>query len=76
MLLLKGVYMIAVHPEFLINERSRKKSVLIPFPEWTRVMEAMEELEDIRAYDKAKSLKEPAVLFQKVFPRNNVNKKR
>ena len=68
--------MIAVHPEFLINAKSQKKSVLLPFPEWVCVLEAMEELEDIRAYDKAKLLKEPVRLFEKAFPRNKADTKK
>ncbi|MEN6627324.1 MAG: hypothetical protein ABFD69_13955 [Candidatus Sumerlaeia bacterium] len=43
-----------VHPEFIVDQKDRKKSVVIPVAEWRRLMEAMEELEDIRAYDNAK----------------------
>ena len=47
--------MIALHPEFVVNGKSEKKAVLLPIGEWKRLMEDMEELEDIRAYDKAKA---------------------
>ena len=58
--------MIALHPEFVVNGKAEKKAVLLPIAEWKRLMENMEELEDIRAYDKAKA--EPndaAVPFEK-----------
>ena len=50
--------MIALHPEFGVIGKAEKKAVLLPIAEWKRLMEDMEELEDIRAYDKAKA--EPA----------------
>ena len=46
--------MLAVHPEFVVDNRARKKAVLVSFAEWQLLMEALEELDDIRAYDKAK----------------------
>ena len=47
--------MLAFHPEYVINEHQQTKSVLLPFEEWQQILEAMEELEDIRAYDEAKA---------------------
>jgi len=46
--------MIDLHPEYIIDERQHKKAVVLPYPEWEKVLEEMEELEDIRAYDAAK----------------------
>ena len=54
----------AVHAEFLVDAKARKKAVLVPLSEWRRVVKALEELEDIRAYDKAKSRRESAVPFE------------
>jgi PHD/YefM family antitoxin component YafN of YafNO toxin-antitoxin module len=56
--------MIAVHPEFVVDRRARKKAVLVPLSEWQRLMEAIEELEDIRAYDRAKARREAAIPFE------------
>lgn len=56
--------MIAVHPEFVVDRRARKKAVLVSLSEWQRLMEAIEELEDIRAYDRAKARREPAIPFE------------
>jgi hypothetical protein len=58
--------MVALHPEFVVNQKAQKKAVLLPIAEWRRLMEDIEELEDIRAYDKAKAdPKDAAVPFEK-----------
>lgn len=56
--------MLTVHPEFVVDKKARKKAVLVSLAEWRRLMEALEELEDIRAYDKAKSRREAVVPFE------------
>ena len=47
--------MLALHPEYVIDEHQKTKAVLLPFDEWQQLLEVMEELEDIRAYDEAKA---------------------
>lgn len=54
--------MIAVHPEYIINDKSQKKAVIIKFNEWKSILTEMEELEDIRAYDTAKADKTDEVI--------------
>lgn len=49
--------MLTMHPEYVVDEKAKKKAVLVSFDEWQQLMEAIEELDDIRAYDQAK--KEP-----------------
>lgn len=56
--------MYAVHPEFVVDRKARKRAVLLPWSEWQRLLEDVEELEDIRAYDRAKAKREPAVPFE------------
>ena len=56
--------MLELHPEFVVDEKARKKAVLISLSDWKRLLDALEELEDIRAYDKAKSRTEPVVPFE------------
>jgi len=55
--------MIAVHPEFIIDAKDNKKSVVLPFREWEIILENMEELDDIKAYDEAKKEKSTPVPF-------------
>ena len=47
--------MLTVHPEIVIDRQQKPRAVLLPYAEWNRVMADMEELEDIRAYDRAKA---------------------
>lgn len=53
--------MLTLHPEIVIDRMQKPKSVLLPYSEWNRVMEDIEELEDIRAYDRAKARNDKAV---------------
>ncbi len=43
----------------------KKKAVVLPIAEWRQLMEQLEELEEIRAYDKAKSQPSELIGFQK-----------
>ncbi len=56
--------MLALHPEYVIDEHKETKAVLLPFNEWRQVLEAIEELEDIQAYDAVKSQKQEYVPFE------------
>lgn len=47
--------MIKVHPEYIVDENLNRKSVVLPYAEWKNIVEEMEELDDIRAYDRAKN---------------------
>jgi len=44
-----------IHAEYIVDENLNKKAVVIPYSEWKEIMEEMEELDDIRAYDQAKN---------------------
>ena len=55
--------MVLLHPEFVIGKDKCKKAVLLPFSEWEKVLDELEELEDIRAFDAAKSSAEESIPF-------------
>ena len=55
--------MIKLHQEYLIDQKGKKKAVVAPVAEWEKIRQALEELDDIRAYDKAKSNPSDPVLF-------------
>ncbi|MGO8704204.1 MAG: hypothetical protein ACLQVA_10315 [Candidatus Brocadiia bacterium] len=61
--------MVALHPEFVVDKKAAKKAVILPFAEWRRLMEEIEELEDIRAYDKAKAEAGGALPFEEAVRR-------
>jgi hypothetical protein len=54
--------MIEVHPEYIVDENLNRKSVVLPYSEWKNIVEEMEELDDIRAYDRAKNDTEDEVV--------------
>ena len=57
--------MVQMHPEFIVDTQQKTKAVILPFEEWEQVLEALEELDDIHAYDKVKSQpSEPIPLAQ------------
>jgi len=56
--------MIAIHPEYVVDDKNRKRAVVLPVAEWQQLMEELEELEDIRAYDEAKAQPSEPVPFK------------
>ena len=57
-----------VHPEYIVDENLNKKSVVIPYAEWKEIVEEIEELDDIRAYDLAKQeVEDEPVLFDEAI---------
>ena len=55
--------MVTLHPEYVVDKDQHTKAVLLPFLEWENVVAELEELDDIRAYDKAKSSDEETIPF-------------
>lgn len=59
------VIMKTLHPEYIIDKN--KRAVLIPIKEWQKILEDIEELEDIKAYDNAKTKKLSFVSFNEAI---------
>ena len=55
--------MVPLHPEYVVGEDKHTKAVLLPLPEWEEVVAELEELDDIRAFDAAKSSNEESIPF-------------
>ena len=56
--------MTTVHPKFVVDEHQKRKAVLLPYEEWEKIVEEMEELADIKAYDEAKASPSEPVPFK------------
>ncbi len=56
--------MVTVHPQYVVDEQQHPKAVILPLEEWRRVVEELEELDDIRAYDAAKTDSQDAIPFE------------
>jgi PHD/YefM family antitoxin component YafN of YafNO toxin-antitoxin module len=55
---------VTLHPEYVVDEEQHRKAVLIPVAEWERIVGELEELDDIRAFDNAKSGPQEAIPFE------------
>ena len=54
----------ALHPQYVVDENQTPTAVLFPIPEWEQVVEDLEELDDIRAFDLAKSGTQETIPFE------------
>lgn len=55
--------------KFIKNKKGEKVGVVLDIKDYTKMMEELEELEDIRAYDQAKQSGEPANPFDEIAKR-------
>ena len=55
----------SLHPQYVVDDEENRKAVLLPVAEWEHVVEELEELDDIRAYDAAKANAQESVPFEK-----------
>jgi len=46
--------MLAIHPEYVVDENQKRTAVILPLSDWECVIDELEELSEIRAYDDAK----------------------
>lgn len=56
--------MISIHPKYVIDENENKSAIILSVDEWSKIMDEIEELEDIRAYDAAKSTPQESLPFE------------
>jgi len=54
----------ALHPQYVVDENRCPQAIILPMTEWEQVVEELEELEDIRAYDRAKAGPQETVSFE------------
>jgi PHD/YefM family antitoxin component YafN of YafNO toxin-antitoxin module len=56
--------MVPIHPEYVVDEKQNRRAVILPLAEWEKIVEELEELDGIRAYDEAKAGSQDAVPFE------------
>jgi PHD/YefM family antitoxin component YafN of YafNO toxin-antitoxin module len=56
-----------IQPQFITDNKGKKISVILPLKDFNAIMQELEELEDIKAYDKAKKSKEDSVPIDLAF---------
>ena len=56
--------MIPVHEEYLVDEHGNRKAVVLPISEWQQVLAALEDLDDVAAYDQARAQPSAPIPFE------------
>ncbi|MDT8442164.1 MAG: hypothetical protein RQ723_10930 [Desulfuromonadales bacterium] len=56
--------MLALHPQYLTDEQNRRKAVVLPLDEWEGILAALQELDDVMAYDQAKAGRQDKISFE------------
>ncbi len=56
-------------PQFITDKKGNKISVVIPITQYKRILQELEELEDIRLYDEVKARKEKTIPFNQYLQR-------
>jgi PHD/YefM family antitoxin component YafN of YafNO toxin-antitoxin module len=57
--------MVTVHPQY--DDEQNPHAVIISLAEWRQIIEELEELDDIRAYDEAKAGPQDSVDFEQAM---------
>lgn len=56
-----------VQPQFVVDEEGNRTAVILDLKSYEELMEAVEELEDIRAYDEAKARNEKPIPLEQAI---------
>ncbi|MES1221491.1 MAG: hypothetical protein ABUT20_38685 [Bacteroidota bacterium] len=56
-----------ITPQYITDKKGNKLSVVLSMKDYEKIMEELEELEDIRLYDEAITAKETSIPLDKAF---------
>lgn len=59
--------MLSIHPQYITDNTGKKISVILPIKDFKSIMEELDELEDIKLFDKAKNSNEPSIPIDEAF---------
>jgi len=65
-----------LNPQYITDDKGKKLSVVLSMKEYRKIIEDLEELEDIRQYDEAKTLNEPSIPIDKAFRQIEAKRKK
>lgn len=65
--------MLALHEKYVVNQKGQKKAVVLPYNEREKILEILEEYDDIRAYDQVKAEKSDPIPFKQVLKKINAH---
>ncbi len=49
------------HPQYITDEQGQRVSVVLPILQWQKMLDELDELNDIRLYDEVKARNEPTI---------------
>jgi len=56
--------MLVVHPQYIVDDTQTQQAVVIQIKEWQGIVEQLEMLDDIIAYDKSKQNVDEVISFE------------
>ncbi len=65
-----------LNESFVVDAKGRKVSVLLPIKDYQKLLEELEELEDIKAYDKATNRKQEFIPLDKALKQIEATRKK
>ena len=63
-------------PQYITDNKGKKLSVVLSIKDYQKIMDELEELEDIRQYDEVKALNEPSIPIDRAFKQIEAKRKR
>ncbi len=65
-----------LNESFVVDAKGKKVSVLLPIKDYQKLLEELEELEDIKAYDKATNRKQEFIPLDKALKEIEATRKK
>lgn len=62
------------NPQYITDKKGKKLSVVLPLKDYRRMMDDLDELEDIRMYDEVKARKEETTPFDEYLKQRKKTK--
>jgi protein involved in sex pheromone biosynthesis len=63
----RSLDMIALHPQYIVDDTQTQQAVIIKINEWESIIEKLEMLDDIEAYDKSKQEQDTIIFFEQAI---------
>ena len=60
--------MSAIHERFVVDKNGKRTAVLLDIEEYQKLLQGLEELDSLKAYDAAKASQDEAVPFEQAIP--------
>lgn len=62
-------------PQFITDSKGKKLSVVLDIKDYLRILERLEEIEDVKLYDEVKARKEDTIPFEEYLKQRKKSKR-